>query len=69
MLLVEIGTAAALREVYLDTVEQRCWVHKTANVLAVLPKRLQPQPKKQIQAIYNTDTQAMVGLLASHHDR
>ena len=53
-----LGFWAALREVFPDTVEQRCWVHKTANVLAVLPKRLQPQAKKQIQAIYNADTQA-----------
>ena len=53
-----LGFWAALREVFPDTVEQRCWVHKTANVLAVLPKRLQPQSKKQIHAIYNADTQA-----------
>lgn len=52
-----LGFWAAIREVFPDTVEQRCWVHKTANVLAVLPKRLQPQAKKQIQAIYNADTQ------------
>ena len=66
-----LGFWAALREVYPETIEQRCWVHKTANVLAVLPKRLQPQAKKQIHAIYNADTQAdainAVQAFADHH--
>ena len=53
-----LGFWAAMREVFPNTVEQRCWVHKTANVLAVRPKRLQPAAKKQIQAIYNAETQA-----------
>ena len=36
---------AALREVYPENRHQRCWVHKTTNVLDKLPKRVQPQAK------------------------
>ena len=36
---------AALRDVFPGAVEQRCWVHKIANVLDALPKRLQPRAK------------------------
>src|SRR5271156_1508709 len=40
-----LGAWAALRNVFPATTEQRCWVPKTANVLAALPKRLQPPAK------------------------
>ena len=40
-----LGAWAALRNVFPGSKEQRCWVHKTANVLDVLPKRLQPRAK------------------------
>jgi len=40
-----LGAWAALRNVFPATREQRCWVHKTANVLDSLPKRLQPRAK------------------------
>jgi putative transposase len=40
-----LGAWAALREVFPNATEQRCWVHKTANVLDSLPKRLQPRAK------------------------
>ena len=48
-----LGFWAALRDVFPATKEQRCWVHKTANVVDALPKRLQSQAKSAIQAIYN----------------
>jgi putative transposase len=51
-----LGFWAALRDVFPATKEQRCWVHKTANVLDTLPKRLQPQAKSAVQAIYNAPT-------------
>ena len=38
-----LGAWTALREVFPNATEQRCWVHKTANVLDSLPKRLQAQ--------------------------
>jgi putative transposase len=41
----------ALRHVYGETRRQRCWVHKTANVLDKLPQDLQPQAKQRLQAI------------------
>jgi len=40
-----LGAWAALRDVFPQAKEQRCWVHKTANVLDALPKRLQPRAK------------------------
>jgi putative transposase len=48
-----LGFWSAIREVFPSTKQQRCWVHKTANVLDGLPKRLQPQAKSAVQAIYN----------------
>jgi putative transposase len=53
-----LGFWKALRQVYADTREQRCWVHKTANVLDKLPKRQQPQAKRMLHAIYQAATKA-----------
>ncbi|GGX56502.1 hypothetical protein GCM10010341_91280 [Streptomyces noursei] len=50
-----LGFWKALREVYPDTREQRCWVHKTANVLDAMPKSAQPAAKKAIQDICNAE--------------
>jgi putative transposase len=47
-----LGFWKALRQVYGQTCWQRCWVHKTANVLDKLPKDLQPQAKQRLQAIW-----------------
>jgi transposase-like protein len=46
-----LGFWAALREVYPETREQRCWVHKLANILDKLPKRLQPRAKMMLHEI------------------
>lgn len=51
-----LGFWAALREVYPATREQRCWVHKTANMLDKLPKSIQPKAKSVIQEMYMADT-------------
>jgi putative transposase len=52
-----LGFWAALRDVFDDQADaQRCWVHKTANVLDALPKRLHSKAKKAIHAIYLADT-------------
>lgn len=40
-----LGAWAALRDVFPAARRQACWVHKTANVLDALPKRLQPRAK------------------------
>jgi transposase-like protein len=46
-----LGFWAALRQVYPKTKEQRCWVHKIANVLDKLPKRVQPRAKDMLHEI------------------
>jgi transposase-like protein len=50
-----LGFWKALAEVFPETREQRCWVHKTADVLDALPKSAQPGAKKAIQDIYNAE--------------
>ena len=47
-----LGFWAALRDVFPETAEQRCWVHKTARVLDALPKRKQEDAKAALVAIY-----------------
>ncbi len=51
-----LGFWAALREIYPATREQRCWVHKTANVLNKLPKSLQAKAKAMLQEIWMATT-------------
>ena len=51
-----LGFWKALREVWPATREQRCCVHKTANVLDKLPKRLQPGAKERLHNIWMSDT-------------
>jgi putative transposase len=46
-----LGFWAALRQVYPGTEEQRCWVHKIANILDKLPKRVQPRAKDMLHEI------------------
>jgi transposase-like protein len=54
-----LGLWAALREVYWEAQEQRCWKHKIANVLDKLPKRLQPKAKGLLHEImYAPDRQS-----------
>ncbi len=51
-----LGFWGALREVFSDAREQRCWVHVTANVLAALPQRLQADAKAAIARIHSAET-------------
>ena len=53
-----LGAWAALRDVFPDAGEQRCWVHKTANTLDALPKRLQPRAKTLLHEIVEAPTRA-----------
>jgi transposase-like protein len=50
-----LGFWSALREVFPETKEQRCWFHKTANVLAALPKSAHPGAKKALAEIWNAE--------------
>jgi putative transposase len=51
-----LGFWAALEEVFPVTRAQRCWVHKTANVLNYLPRSLQPKAKAGLHAIWMAET-------------
>jgi transposase-like protein len=51
-----LGFWKALAEVWPKTGEQRCWVHKTANVLNRLPKSLQGKAKRALQNIWMAET-------------
>jgi transposase-like protein len=53
-----LGFWAAVGTVWPDTREQRCWVHRLANVLDKLPKRLQPRAKQALHAIMTAPTHA-----------
>ena len=53
-----LGFWAALRKVFPETKEQRCWVHKTANVLNNMPKSVQPKAKGDIHEIWQAETKA-----------
>ncbi len=47
-----LGFWKALNQLYPDTEHQRCWVHKTANVLNKLPKSMQPKVKAELHEIW-----------------
>jgi putative transposase len=53
-----LGFWAALDEEFPGTQQQRCWVHKTANILDKMPKRVQPDAKKLIHEMYMVPTLA-----------
>jgi hypothetical protein len=48
-----LGFWGALREVFPQAREQRCWFHKIANVLGALPKSAHPGAKKHLAEIWN----------------
>jgi putative transposase len=51
-----LGFWQALEEVWPNTRGQRCWVHKTANVLNKLPKSQQSKAKRALQEIWMAET-------------
>ena len=51
-----LGFWAALREVYPGCREQRCWVHKTANVLDKMPKSVQGKAKGMLHEMWQAPT-------------
>ena len=50
-----LGFWKALHEIWPKTRQQRCWVHKTANVLNRLPSSVQGKAKKDLHAIYQAE--------------
>ena len=53
-----LGFWAALEEQFPETRHQRCWVHKTANVLNYLPKSVQSKAKAGLYEIWMAETRA-----------
>lgn len=51
-----MGFWAALEEVLPETRQQRCWMHKTMNVLNCLPKATQPKAKQALHNIWQAET-------------
>ena len=61
-----LGFWAALRKVFPKTAEQRCWVHKTANVLNAVPKATQSKMKKDLHAIWEAETKQQADEAMDH---
>jgi transposase-like protein len=53
-----LGFWKASRQIWPEAQEQRCWVHKTANVLDKLPKAVQPKAKGMLHDIYLAESKA-----------
>jgi putative transposase len=53
-----LGFWKAMRQVWDTTREQRCWVHKTANVLDKLPKGVRPKAERMLHDIYQAEGKA-----------
>ena len=51
-----LGFWKALSKLWPDTDQQRCWVHKTANILEKLPKTVQPKVKEALHNIWQAET-------------
>src|SRR2546422_6649067 len=72
-----LGFWQAIEEVWPKTRSQRCWVHKTANVLNKLPKSQQSKAKRALQEIWMAETKkdalaafdAFVGTWAIKYDK
>ena len=50
-----LGFWSALREVFPETKEQRCWFHKIGNVLGAMPKSTHPSAKKALAEIWGAE--------------
>ncbi len=51
-----MGFWGALEEIYPHTKQQRCWMHKTSNVLNALPKRVHSKAKQALHEIWQAET-------------
>lgn len=69
-----LGFWKAADELFPEARQQRCWVHKTANVLNKLPKSLQPKAKKGLHEIYMAENRELAEkafdvFIASYEDK
>ena len=53
-----MGFWAALEEVYPESRQQRCWMHKTMNILNCLPKSGQAKAKEMLHNIWQAETKS-----------
>ena len=53
-----MGFWAAQEEIWPGTRQQRCWVHKSANVLNFMPKSVQPKAREALHDIWQAETRA-----------
>jgi putative transposase len=53
-----LGFWKAIAQVWPSTKAQRCWVHKTSNVLDQMPKGVHPKAKAALHEIYEAETRA-----------
>lgn len=61
-----LGFWKALLKVFPTTRHQRCWVHKTANVLNKMPKRQHPEAKRRLHDIWMAATREDAGRAFDH---
>jgi transposase-like protein len=64
-----LGFWKAVRDVFPETAEQRCWWHKIGNVLAALPKSAHPAAKRALAEIYNAEDKTHARAAAKAFDR
>ena len=64
-----LGFWKAVRDVFPETAEQRCWWHKIGNVLAALPKSVQASAKKAMAEIYNAEDKTHAQAAAKAFER
>jgi transposase-like protein len=63
-----LGFWGALREVFPESREQRCWVHKMANILDAMPSSLQPKVKAALHTIMNAENKEAADLAIDHFE-
>ena len=51
-----MGFWSTIDEVYPETRHQRCWMHKTGNILNKAPKSVQPKMKDALHNVWQADT-------------
>jgi transposase-like protein len=61
-----LGFWNALKKIYPETQHQRCWVHKTANILNKVPKSLQPSVEKDLKEIWMAETRELATKALEH---
>jgi transposase-like protein len=61
-----LGFWNALSKTWPQTAQQRCWVHKTANVMEKLPKSMQPKVKEVLHNIWGAETRKEAEIAFEH---